>query len=170
MITLDIVQEGGDWDSLGDVTAVCAAAAEEAGRVGGARDGEASLLLTDDDALRQLNRRWRGQDHPTNVLSFPAADMPAGKGRKQLGDIAVAFETLTREAREAAKTPADHLAHLVVHGILHLLGLDHLHGDEADAMEALEIEVLAAMGIANPYAGTVPADDANGAAAPAEMT
>ena len=92
------------------------------------RRGEASksaVLLTDDAAVRDLNRDWRGKDKPTNVLSFPASAPPGAPGRRCLGDIVLAYETMLREADEEGKTFADHFVHLVVHGTLHLLGHDH---------------------------------------------
>ena len=113
-------------------------------------DGEVSVLLADDAAVRALNREWRGFDKPTNVLSFPAAPPPPG-GPKLLGDIAIAYETLVREADKEGKPLLHHLAHLVVHGYLHLMGYDHQTDSEADAMEALERDILRALRIPDPY-------------------
>lgn len=103
-------------------------------------------MLADDAALRALNARWRQQDKPTNVLSFPAGDSVL------LGDVVLAFETVRREASEQGKSLADHMSHLVVHGVLHLLGHDHERPRDADVMESLERQVLAGLGIADPYA------------------
>lgn len=112
---------------------------------------EISVLLADDDAVQALNREWRGKDTPTNVLSFPA-DMPAiPEAPKLMGDIALARETLVRESEEQEKPLAHHLQHLVVHGVLHLFGYDHLEEAEAEDMEAFEVEILAGLGIPNPY-------------------
>jgi probable rRNA maturation factor len=108
--------------------------------------GEIVILLTGDDALRALNARFRGQDRPTNVLAFP--DKAAGR----LGDIALAHGVCAREADEQGKPLADHLRHLVVHGVLHLLGYDHTNNDDAARMESLERQLLAAMNIPDPYA------------------
>ena len=119
---------------------------------------EVSVLLADDARVRELNRDWRGKDRPTNVLSFPAWEPGTpvpGDGPLPLGDIAVALETVLREAAAEGKTPEAHLAHLVVHGTLHLLGHDHEAEDEAERMEALEVRALAALGIADPYAAPV---------------
>jgi probable rRNA maturation factor len=113
--------------------------------------GAIALLLADDAAIRKLNAEFRKIDKPTNVLSFPAPDMP-GEAASALGDIALACETCAREAAEEGKPLAHHLSHLVVHGVLHLLGYDHMDETEADEMEALETEVLAALGIPDPYA------------------
>ena len=118
----------------------------------------ASLLFTSDAEVHVLNREWRERDKPTNVLSFPmlerdeleslAADGPP----VMLGDIALALETCTREAAEKGVSLEHHAAHLIIHGLLHLAGHDHVHSDtEAAAMEALEIKALAQMGIADPY-------------------
>lgn len=124
------------------------AIAAAARRVSG--EGEISVLLSDDEAVRALNRDWRDIDKPTNVLSFPAAEQPAGLP-PMLGDIAIAYETLAREAKEEGKPILHHLAHLVVHGYLHLMGYDHLTDSEAEAMEALERDILRAMRIPDPY-------------------
>ena len=114
--------------------------------------GEVGVLLTDDTAVQALNRDWRKIDKPTNVLSFPS-DAPKIAGAPALlGDIAIAFETLEREARAEKKPFLHHLAHLAAHGYLHLLGYDHQTDSEAEAMEALEREILAAMRIPDPYA------------------
>ena len=115
-------------------------------------DGEVSVLLADDTAVRALNRDWRNIDKPTNVLSFPS-DAPKIAGAPALlGDIAIAYETLAREAEAEKKPFLHHLAHLAVHGYLHLLGYDHQTDSEAEAMEALEREILADMRIPDPYA------------------
>jgi probable rRNA maturation factor len=112
---------------------------------------ELSLVLTDDAEQQGLNRDWRGIDKPTNVLSFPQIE-PFGAVEGLLGDIILARETLEREAAEQGVSFADHFTHLVVHGFLHLLGYDHLEDDEALAMEGLETQILAALGVADPYA------------------
>jgi probable rRNA maturation factor len=118
------------------------------------RNAELSVLLCDDKTIARLNAQWRGQHKPTNVLSFPAPP-PQGAApdeRIPLGDIAIAYESLTREAEENRKTVSDHLSHLVVHGFLHLLGYDHHMDDEAEQMERLERDILARIGVADPYA------------------
>jgi len=105
-----------------------------------------TILLTDDVKLKSLNLEFRGKDKPTNVLSFPAQGTGA-----YLGDVAVAFGVTEREAMDAGKSFAAHATHLVVHGVLHLLGYDHERAREARIMEPLEIEILAELRIANPY-------------------
>jgi probable rRNA maturation factor len=119
---------------------------------------EISVVLADDPFVAALNARYRGRRGPTNVLSFPAlslgadAPVPEGPGEATaLGDVVIACETTCREAAEAGKPVADHLAHLVVHGVLHLFGFDHGTVADARRMEALEVRVLAGLGIANPY-------------------
>ncbi|MFN4288331.1 MAG: rRNA maturation RNase YbeY [Brevundimonas sp.] len=114
----------------------------------GGVSGEVAVLLTSDEAMRVLNRDLRGRDRPTNVLSFPAHESAA----PHLGDIALGLGTCEREALEQGKSLEAHLAHLVVHGTLHLLGHDHETDDEAEAMEALERTILAGMGVSDPYA------------------
>jgi probable rRNA maturation factor len=107
-----------------------------------------AVLLAGDDAVADLNQRFRGRAGPTNVLSFPAPPNPEG----QIGDIALAFGVCAREARDQNKPLEDHLAHLTVHGVLHLLGYDHETDGEAEAMEALERSVLETLGVPDPYA------------------
>ena len=115
---------------------------------------EVSVLLTTDAAVQALNRTWRGQDKPTNVLSFPAPPQPPHAGMaRPLGDVVLAYDTMLRESGEQSKPLSHHLAHLLVHGTLHLLGQDHETGDaDAEAMEALEIAALATLGMPDPYA------------------
>ena len=110
-------------------------------------EGSLTILLTDDATVQDLNARFRGKDGATNVLSFPAAR----SAYPHLGDIALAHGVCAREAAEQGKPLADHLRHLVLHGVLHLLGYDHVAGAEAEAMEAMERNLLAAMGVADPY-------------------
>jgi probable rRNA maturation factor len=112
--------------------------------------GEVSVLLTDDAAITALNKRWRGIDKPTNVLSFPAQANPKLPS-PLLGDIVIAYETLARESNADGKPFLHHLAHLTVHGFLHLLGYDHATASQAEAMESLEREMLARLAIADPY-------------------
>ena len=109
--------------------------------------GSAALLLTGDAAVRDLNARFRGKDAPTNVLSFPSDEPAPGF----LGDIALGYETCAREAREKGVTLADHAAHLIAHGLLHLVGYDHIEDADAEEMERLETEILAGLGVSDPY-------------------
>jgi probable rRNA maturation factor len=130
--------------------AIAAAASESSG----VSEGDVSLYLADDSALRALNLSWRGIDKPTNVLSFPSAAGRPGEART-LGDIALAYETLAREAEDLGVSLADHYRHLLVHGFLHLIGYDHETDAEAERMEALEAKILARLGVADPYAREV---------------
>jgi probable rRNA maturation factor len=111
-------------------------------------EGEVIIVLTDDAAIRTLNRDWRKIDKPTNVLSFPAP-----KGAAMLGDIVIAYETLKRECAEEDRIFLDHLAHLTVHGFLHLIGYDHQNDAQADEMEALESKIMTLMKLPDPYLG-----------------
>jgi probable rRNA maturation factor len=114
---------------------------------------ELSVVFTDDAAIRVLNARWRGMEKPTNVLSFPATSWDGtGDPPKLLGDIVMALETIRREAAEQGKTFDNHLAHLVIHGFLHLVGFDHQADEEAERMEAVERHALARLAIPDPYA------------------
>jgi probable rRNA maturation factor len=125
---------------------------------------EVAIVLTDDSAIRTLNRNWRQKNAATNVLSFPVrenlprplprAEKPRAKiGRvpRLLGDIVIAYETTEREARAERKPFAHHLTHLAVHGFLHLVGYDHVADEEAEAMEGLETAILARLGVPDPY-------------------
>lgn len=155
-LQIEITVDNPAWASaVPDAEAVAQRAATEALIVAPAGPDDAKacelgITLTDDRRVAALNRDWRGQDRPTNVLSFPIGD-PGGPGPRLLGDVVVALETLLAEAKAAAKTPAAHLSHLVVHGVLHLIGYDHEVSADAEAMEALEREVLARLGIGDPY-------------------
>jgi probable rRNA maturation factor len=126
-------------------------------------DAELAVMLTDDGGIRTLNQNWRGIDKATNVLSFPALQPtgPAGPddAPRMLGDIAIAYETTRREADEEQKTFDHHLSHLAVHGFLHLIGYDHDNDDDAEAMEGLEREILAQLGISDPYSDRDPYAD-----------
>lgn len=157
-LSLDIRAESSRWRDLGNLAALRALAGEalRAGLAVAPRrplDGAGlSLLLTDDRRIRIVNRDWRGFDKPTNVLSFPAAPPERIAESPLLGDIVLAFETVEREAAAEGKSLPDHFRHLLVHGLLHLLGEDHETEAEARRMEALEVEALARLGIADPYA------------------
>jgi probable rRNA maturation factor len=108
-------------------------------------------VLTNDSAIRQLNRVWRNVDAPTNVLSFPAATKQGPDEPAHLGDIVLAYETIAREARDEGKPLANHVAHLVVHGYLHLLGFDHEADADAEQMEQTERKILRRLAIPDPY-------------------
>jgi probable rRNA maturation factor len=144
--------DGAGWTALEGLDALVAgsvrAALEESGDEL-AEGAEVSLLFCDDAAIRELNRQFRGQDKPTNVLSFPGPD--SLETSVFLGDIAIAFDTVAREALEQRKPLEQHCRHMIVHGFLHLLGYDHEDDEEAEAMEAMEIRILQRLGVDDPY-------------------
>jgi probable rRNA maturation factor len=145
---IDIEIEDDRWTAaLPDAQALVAAAAG-ASLAGAQRTGGIVVLLTDDAAQHALNLQFRGKDSSTNVLSFPAPENP----EDHLGDISLAYEVCAAEARDQAKPFAHHLQHLVAHGVLHLVGYDHETDAEALEMEGLEREVLAGLGVPDPYA------------------
>jgi probable rRNA maturation factor len=151
LVTADCWREVPDAEAM-ILRAITAAAATIDAELDGV---ELAVMLTDDAGIRTLNKNWRGIDKPTNVLSFPALQ-PSAPPRdddppRMLGDIAIAYETLRREADEEAKPFDHHLSHLAVHGFLHLIGYDHETDEEAEVMEALEREILAQLGIPDPY-------------------
>jgi probable rRNA maturation factor len=149
----DIRIDAAAWDAQPDSEAVVRRALAAAAAMLEDSAGEVAVLLTDDAAIRRLNRDFRGFDKPTNVLSFPAPDGPGPDGAPEtLGDIAIAFETTAAEAQQEGKPFADHLGHLAIHGLLHLFGYDHETDAEAEEMEALEREILASLGVPDPYA------------------
>lgn len=155
-LKVDVIRDAGAWTAFGDVEASVAAASGALAAhpaITATGQGEVCLALSDDAAVAALNGTWRGKAKPTNVLSFPAPPGTAGTSGDTtfLGDIVLAEETLLREAAELGIAPVHHLQHLVVHGLLHLLGYDHVADGEAARMEAIETETLAALGIADPY-------------------
>jgi probable rRNA maturation factor len=174
---IDIKVDSPLWRAQRGVKAVLQRAICEAAAMAATSGGELAIVLTDDSAIRALNRDWRGKDQPTNVLSFPAnspspsfprkrgrvrvgavSRLTAARGRvRLLGDIVIAYETMAREALAEHRPFAHHLAHLAVHGFLHLVGHDHAADADADAMEALEVAVLARLDVPNPYVTPTPA-------------
>lgn len=164
-LAIEVVGEAGDWSAFGDTAALAARAAAAVADAPSLKSSawskapaEACLALSDDERVRELNRHYRRKDMPTNVLSFPAPDIPEGvalDGPRPLGDIILAQETVLREAAGEGTPPEHHFQHLVVHGLLHLMGYDHETDDEAEEMEAVEVGILATLGIASPYEGEV---------------
>ncbi len=154
-----------DAASRASLAALAALAALAPGVLPQGRPPEIGIRLSDDAEVRALNRTWRGQDKPTNVLSFASDDatLKVDGAPLLLGDVVLALETVLAEAAAQGKAPADHFSHLVVHGVLHLVGYDHVRASGAAVMEPLEIRVLAQLGIADPYAVA----DGGAAASPA---
>lgn len=154
----DILVVADCWQVEGTAETIVRRAIEAAAAMVDADTGDAELavMLTDDAGIRTLNANWRGIDKPTNVLSFPALQ-PTGPvadddAPRMLGDIAIAYETVRREADDEGKSFEHHLSHLAVHGFLHLVGYDHEKDADAEAMESVEREILAQLGIPDPYA------------------
>jgi len=159
-VGVSVIVEHGAWrDALADpvpllrrAAAAAIAEARRARRSRSTRKPVVAVALIDDRAMRKLNKMYRGKDKPTNVLSFPAGE--AAESRRAthpLGDVAIALGTVKREAKAQGKTVNDHLMHLMVHAVLHLLGYDHESDPDAEEMEALERKALATLGVADPY-------------------
>ncbi|UWR53458.1 rRNA maturation RNase YbeY [Phaeobacter inhibens] len=164
-MTLDISIDDTRWQDADLTTHAVQAIHAVLGHFGlDADDCELSLLACDDARIMELNTEFRQKAKPTNVLSWPAEDLSSEEagdeplppeadftGEIPLGDIAIAYETCAREAEDAGKSLADHLRHLIVHGVLHLLGYDHIRDPDATLMERLEVQILGKMGIDDPY-------------------
>ena len=167
---VEVVRRSDDWDRASVTDAGLTLAVEAAFALvpsSGPQSYEVAILLTGDDEVRALNSTWRGKYTPTNVLSFPAgvgSDLPqqeeVSDAPVPVGDVVLGFQTVAREAKEQGIALGDHACHLTVHGVLHLLGLDHDTPEEAEEMEALERRALAQLGIADPYAGSEPLAEA----------
>ncbi len=147
---LDISIDDKDWKSVADLRKLCRRAISEALPD---KDIQLSVLFTGDAEISQLNGQWRGKPQPTNVLSFPVnPNLPRPEGEpRPLGDLALAYGVIAKEAAEQDKPIANHISHLIVHGVLHLLGYDHGNDREAESMEGLEVKILNRLGIDNPY-------------------
>jgi probable rRNA maturation factor len=155
-LSVDIIEESSLWGKAlglrGVITKAAAAVMAHPAGSAAMRGGEAvCVALSDDASIARLNWRWRNQNVPTNVLSFPTLPTARHCGPGKLGDIVLAYETVEREARADGKTINDHVAHLVAHAMLHLLGYNHETEGEAEHMEALEVSILATIGIDDPY-------------------
>ena len=148
-LAIDMVIESDRWRRCDDAATVGRRAVMKAAAVLSTERAELAIVLTDDTAIRALNRAWRGVDKATNVLSFPT--QRSGETPPLLGDIVLAYETIAREARSERKPFAHHVAHLAVHGFLHLLGYDHERRADAEAMEEAERDILRRLAIPDPY-------------------
>ena len=155
-LDIDLMIEAGAWVDEATLRALVERAVPAAfaeAEVEGGDGVELSLVFTDDDSIQKLNAEWRDKDKPTNVLSFPAFPVEPGDPLPpMLGDIVLAYETVVREAELEQKPLENHITHLIIHGLLHLLGYDHETDDEAEEMEALERRALARLAIPDPYA------------------
>lgn len=151
-ISVECVVEADGWPPEESLRALAHGAIEAAARTAGAaRPLDLTIMFTDDESIRDLNARFRGKDKATNVLSFPAAALPTGED-SYVGDIAIARQTVEREAEAEGKRFDHHLTHLIIHGFLHLMGYDHETLGEAEEMETLERRVLEGLAIGDPYA------------------
>ncbi|MEM5502812.1 rRNA maturation RNase YbeY [Ahrensia kielensis] len=152
LVEIDIAENAGDWPDVKDLAQRAITHVFDMLEIADV-ESELSLVLTNDAEVQGLNAAWRKKDKPTNVLSFPAFEIEAGqKPGPMLGDIVLAYETVKREAEQESKSFEDHTSHLIVHGLLHLLGYDHENDTEAEHMEGLETTILGKMGIDDPYA------------------
>lgn len=164
-ISLAVSVEAGDWGDVEAIEALARATLDAAVHDLATLEvqpfpqdaTEVSLVLADDAMMADINSQWRNQPKPTNVLSFPAFPLvPGGKPGPMLGDIILARETIAREAGELDKPLDAHLAHLIIHGFLHLFGYDHIENNDAEKMEAIETRILASLGLSDPYGDTEP--------------
>lgn len=146
---IDVLVESDLWSGADDAEPMVRRAIAEAADALSTPGAELAIVLTDDSAIRQLNRNWRGVDAATNVLSFPTGQ--TGGDPPLIGDVVLAYQTIAAEACAEGKPFAHHVAHLAVHGFLHLLGHDHERKKDAEAMERLERDILRRLGIPDPY-------------------
>ena len=158
-ITVDVSLQDPAWNSLAKIERIVKESALKTlelailPKVAVDRDLEASLVLANDDLLHVLNNTYREKDKPTNILTFASLDSeePMTDGVLSLGDVFLSYETLMKEAKDQGRFITDHVRHLVVHGVLHLLGYDHIKENDATDMETLEIRILETLGVQNPY-------------------
>jgi probable rRNA maturation factor len=145
-LSVDVLVQSPQWKAQRGAAAAVRKAINAAADEISSPGGEVAVVLTDDDAIRKLNKQWRGLDKPTNVLSFPTSPNTA-----MAGDIVIAYETLDRESRDESKEFAHHLSHLAIHGFLHLMGYDHQNDSDAETMEQLERAIMARLRMPDPY-------------------
>ncbi|MEP0522000.1 MAG: rRNA maturation RNase YbeY [Hyphomicrobiales bacterium] len=153
-LELELIQDDDRWKRVENIDFICANIARTlSSKLSYSQPVQAAVLLTDDTRLFELNAQFRNQQKATNVLSFPSGDNEPDPdtGNIYLGDIAISFDTVSKEAEEANKPLKNHLMHMFVHGVLHLSGYDHETDQEADEMEQLETEILKEFGVPDPY-------------------
>jgi probable rRNA maturation factor len=153
-LMIDVVIQAGNWTKVGidNATVVaCANALSNSSAWPFQQAVTATVALSTDSEVQQLNKTWRNKDQPTNVLSFPSPPSTRGETGLYIGDVILALETIQAEAHDLGIPQADHFKHLVIHGLLHLLGYDHETDTDAEAMEQLEIKILATLDVADPY-------------------
>lgn len=164
-VLTDTIIEDDRWEAVGLAALAERAATATLSHLGLTDPFEIAVMGCDDSRIATLNADFRGKPQPTNVLSWPSEDLAAEEPGGQpfapepdfegephhLGDLALAFETFEREAAEQGKPMADHITHLIVHGVLHLLGYDHIRDADATLMEGLEVEILGNLGLSDPY-------------------
>jgi probable rRNA maturation factor len=151
-LEIDIVVAASEWDRIDDLEGLtnrCVAVSLENCLLALAPECEISVTYCDDDAIAQLNAQWRGKNAPTNVLSFPTPGLL--EDRRLLGDIIIAYQTVTREAKEFGRPLPSYIGHMLIHGVLHLVGYDHETEAEAEIMENLERLIALKMGLGDPY-------------------
>ncbi|MGO9359418.1 MAG: rRNA maturation RNase YbeY [Xanthobacteraceae bacterium] len=146
---IDVLVESDLWKGSDDAEPAVRRAIAKAAATLSTPEAELAIVLTDDSAIRLLNRTWRGVDKATNVLSFPTGN--TGGDPPLIGDVVLAYQTIAAEARAEGKPFAHHVAHLAVHGFLHLLGYDHERKKDAESMERIECDILRRLGIPDPY-------------------
>lgn len=151
---IEINIEDARWEAAGIAALADKACRATLEHLGLGLDWEVSLLACDDARIAELNATFRGREKATNVLAWPASEVPAGQpdpDEPELGDIAISYDTMQRESVEAGLSLEDHTLHLIVHALLHCLGYDHIEDTDAALMEGTEVEILALLGVANPY-------------------
>ncbi len=161
-ITVDVQRAAPGWKTLPGVAALVRRSARQTvvmADIPVLKGATIAVLLADDARVRAVNQQWRSQDKPTNVLSFPGAAADRISQSPCLGDIILAYETIAAEAQAETKPMAHHIAHLVVHGVLHLLGYDHMTLADAERMEQRESAILASLDVPDPYAGSEPMEN-----------
>ena len=150
-LKIEVLVASGRWKYDEKIRSIVRRAVARAAATLSTTGTELAIVLTDDSAIRVLNRDWRGIDAATNVLSFPAKSARGSRLGQPLGDIVLAYETIAREARDGGKPFAHHVAHLAVHGFLHLIGYDHEREEDAATMERAESDILRQLAIPDPY-------------------